>query len=83
VFEPVKRTEEVYNMNTVKLDVPGISCNHCRMAIEGAVGKLGGVDNVNVDVPAKTVTVEFDPGTVTLDAVKRAIEDQGYDIGQE
>ena len=32
------------------LNVPSISCNHCKMAIEGAVQALSGVDTVSVDV---------------------------------
>ncbi len=38
----------------------------------GAVGK--------VDLAAKSVTVEFDESKVSLNAIKEAIEDQGYDV---
>ncbi len=49
------------------LNVPSVSCNHCKMAIEKAVSALGGVGKVDVDVAEKTVTVDFDDATVALD----------------
>ena len=63
------------------LNVPSISCNHCKMAIEGAVGALAGVRSVAVDVGAKSVTVDFESGDVTLvgkltPKSERAIQDQ-------
>ena len=67
-------------MEKVKLSVPGISCEHCERAIKGSVGVLSGVKKVAVDIKGKTVDVEFDSSLVTLDAVKNAIVDQGYDI---
>ena len=38
--------------------VPGISCGHCKAAIEAAVATVAGVDAVEVDVAARTVRVE-------------------------
>ena len=56
--------------------VPDISCGHCKAAIESSVGGVSGVDTVNVDIDAKTVTVE---GGVGNDIIS-AIRDAGYDI---
>lgn len=58
-------------------DVPGISCGHCKTAIEGEVSKLDGVDRVEVDIDAKTVTVE---GPASDDEVRAAIDEAGYDV---
>jgi copper chaperone len=49
-------------------------------AVRDSVGALPGVSDVAVDLKAKTVTVEHDPVTATLEKIKIAIEDQGYDI---
>ena len=38
-------------------NVPDISCDHCKSAIETSVGGVAGVLSVNVDVAAKTVAV--------------------------
>ena len=44
-------------MKTETLSVPDISCNHCKMAIEGALNKLAGVQDPRVDVAGKNVRV--------------------------
>jgi copper chaperone len=62
------------------LNVPGVSCAHCKMAIEGAVGALAGVSRVEVDVDAKSVTVEYDEGAVALDAIEAAVGEEGYEV---
>jgi copper chaperone len=57
--------------------VPDISCGHCKAAIEGEVGKLDGVTLVEVDVDARSVTVD---GTAPDDAIRAAIDDAGYEV---
>ena len=57
--------------------VPGISCGHCKTAIETGVGRVPGVERVEVDVEAKTVLVE---GTATDDALRAAVDEAGYDV---
>ncbi len=57
--------------------VPGISCGHCKAAIEGEVGKVAGVDRVEVDVEAKTVRVE---GAASEEAVRGAVDEAGYGV---
>ena len=56
--------------------VPGISCDHCKHAIESEVGAVAGVSHVAVDVDAKSVTVE---GGEDVD-IRTAIDTAGYDI---
>lgn len=62
---------------TTTYDVPGISCGHCKAAIEGEVSGVDGVDRVTVDVDARTVTVE---GGADDAAVRAAIEEAGYEV---
>jgi copper chaperone len=62
------------------LKVEGMSCGHCVAAVEKAVKDLSGINMVNVDLTAKTVTVDFDNQVVNLENIKEAIEDQGYDV---
>ena len=67
-------------MENVIIKVEGMSCSHCENAIKKAVGTMGGVDKVSVNLELKSVTVDFDASVVTLDHIKQAIEDQGYDV---
>lgn len=58
------------------LDVPSISCGHCKATIETAVGSVPGVDTVDVDIDAKSVSVVGGDSA----AVAAAIEDAGYAV---
>jgi len=60
--------------------VEGMTCNHCKMAVEGALKKLNGVSNAIVSLENKNVTVNFDDASVNFEQMKEAIEDQGYDV---
>ena len=62
------------------LQVPEVHCDHCKTSLEGAVGDLAGVARVEVSVPDATLDVTFDEGTVTIDTIKHAIEEQGYAV---
>lgn len=62
------------------LNVDGMSCMHCVNAIKNSVGALDGVSAVDVDLEAKTVTVEYDETKTSLDRIKEEIEEQGYDV---
>ena len=62
------------------LSVPDISCEHCERAIKGALEPLAGVSLVRVDIPARSVTVEYDEAKVGIDAIKQAVEDEEYPV---
>ena len=62
----------------VKLNVEGMSCGHCVKSVEGALNGIGA--SGKVDLADKSVTVEFDDTKLTLEKIKEAIEDQGYDV---
>ncbi len=66
-------------MTTTTLNVPDISCGHCKSSIEGAVGELAGIDSVEVSIEGKTVAVAYGDD-VTLDTIIETIEEQGYDV---
>ena len=67
-------------MQTVTINVQGMSCGHCVKAIEGSVGQLEGVSQVNVKLADAQVEVSFNETQVTFDKIKEAIEDRGYEI---
>lgn len=58
-------------------DVPGISCDHCKHAIESEVGTVSGVTRVEVSVADRTVTVD---GTASDADITAAIDEAGYEV---
>lgn len=70
-------------MTSSTLNVPEISCGHCKESIEGAVGALDGVSSVTVDIEPRLVNLEFDSAVVSLDQIKAAIEAVGYEVPEQ
>jgi copper chaperone len=62
------------------LNVPDISCEHCERAITGALQPVGGVESVNVDIPARQVRVNYDPAQVSVDRMKEILRDEDYPV---
>ena len=62
---------------TAVYTVEGMHCNHCKAAVEKAVGSLKGVSSAEVNLGAKTVTVT---GTADADAVRKAVEQAGFEF---
>jgi copper chaperone len=67
-------------VSQVTLNVQGMSCGHCVNAVESNVGKLDGVEQVNVHLETGKVDVSFDDEKVTIEEIKETIDDQGYDV---
>ena len=65
-------------MKNVTLQVNGMSCGHCVNSVEGAVKNVGA--SAKVDLAGNSVAVSYDESKVSLEAIKEAIEDQGYDV---
>ncbi len=66
----------------VILPVRGMHCASCVSKVEGALKSLAGVRAVSVDLPSRTVAVEFAPiaGKLEVRNLRRAIEKAGYDV---
>ncbi|MGE5587102.1 MAG: cation transporter [Clostridia bacterium] len=62
------------------LRVEGMSCSHCRAAVERALFSVPGVRSAEVDLKAGTVKVTFDPAKATRDEMVKAVEEEGYRV---
>jgi len=63
--------------DTVTYRVPGMTCEHCRIAVAEELSAVPGVECVEVDLDAKLVNVNGAP----LDdaALRAAIDEAGYE----
>ena len=64
--------------DTITFPVPDVSCSHCRDAITREVETVAGVNTVEVDLEAKTVTVSGEP--LDEPAIVAAIDEAGYEV---
>lgn len=69
-------------MNTITLKSADIHCDACANSIRNTVGKLEGVQSLEVDIDGQTVTVSFlEPATESQ--VRETMVDAGFDIVEE
>lgn len=62
------------------LNVEGMSCAHCKASVEGALKNLDGVSEAEANVDEGQVAVTYDESKVSMESMKEAIEEQGYDV---
>jgi copper chaperone len=62
---------------TLTYRVAGMTCDHCKAAVDEEVSKVAGVEGVDVDLETKLVRISGDG--VDHGAVVAAIDEAGYD----
>ena len=67
-------------MTDATLNVEGMSCGHCKAAVEGELDRLPGVEYSNADFEGGTVEVRYDEGRVTTDDIEAAVVEAGYRV---
>lgn len=65
-------------MEKIVVVAPDVSCQHCAMTIKRALGRVRGVQAVEVDVPTKKVSVDYDPAQVNSEAIEQVLTEEGY-----
>lgn len=67
-------------MITTTLAVSGMTCQHCKMAVERALQELKGVAQIEVRLEAGQVEVSYDGALVKTAQIVEAIEEAGYSV---
>ena len=67
-------------METITLDVKGMTCGGCVASVTRVLKALPGVDDVAVTLNPGAAKVTFDPARTGAPALRAAIEDAGYDV---
>jgi len=65
-------------METMTVKAPDIECQGCANAIKKALGPVPGVNEVTVDIAAKTVTVKHEESTSPRTAILSALDKAGF-----
>ena len=64
-------------------NITGMTCSACSSGIERAVGKLGGVNSVEVSLMGKTMKVDFDESVISEEEIFSVVQSLGYGVGTE
>jgi hypothetical protein len=64
------------HVESIKVKVTGMTCNHCKMSAENSILKVNGIKKVVADPDKSEVYIEGD--IVDLGSVKRQVEDVGF-----
>ncbi len=64
-------------MSEITLRIQGMSCNGCRTAVERALKRVGGVEDVNVSLERNEAVVK---GTASYEELASAVEKAGYQV---
>ena len=65
-------------MATATITVKGMTCGGCVNSVTKALKGVNGVQEANVDLEGQKATVTFDEAKTSVDALKEAVEDAGY-----
>jgi copper chaperone CopZ len=63
---------------TLNTHCPTIQCAGCAEAIKRSLGKLAGVQRVDVDIEGKNVTVQYEESQIKGEALRQRLEQAGF-----
>jgi Cu+-exporting ATPase len=74
--------EAGYDVVTARIEMPltGMTCANCVQNVERALRKVEGVIRAEVNLATEKATVEYVPALVTLETLRRAVEEAGYGV---
>ena len=64
-------------MQETIIKIEGMSCGHCKAAVEKALKAVAGVETAVVDLEKKQAVVT---GNAARAAMREAVEDAGYEV---
>lgn len=68
---------------TKTMKIEGMTCASCSKAVERATRKLGGVLEANVNLATEKLTISYEPSSVRVSDIKKAVEKAGYKAIEE
>src|SRR5438105_11304527 len=64
----------------ITFPVTGMTCASCLRRIEKALGRVGGVEQANVNLATEKATVVYDSSVATRAQMQAAVEKAGYGV---
>ena len=67
-------------METVTLNVSGMTCGGCVASVTRVLKALNGVTKADVSLEKKNAVVDYDPGKVQVAQLKHSVEEAGFEV---
>ncbi len=67
-------------METTIVPIKGMTCMGCVSSVKRVLGNVGGVSQAEVSLEKAQATVSYDATKTSLQEIKTAITDAGYEV---
>ena len=67
-------------METITLDIGGMTCQGCVGSVTRVLRATPGVSQARVSLAPGRAEVTYDPARTDTSALRKAVEDAGYDV---
>jgi len=67
-------------MSETKINIEGMSCQHCVMSVKKAIGALKGIEESDVSIGS--ADVKYDDSKVKKEEIEAAIEKVGFKVSR-
>lgn len=67
-------------MQTVTLGISGMTCGGCVRSVTNVLKALDGVAKAEVSLEKNNAVVDYDPGKVGIDQLKRSVVEAGFEV---
>lgn len=69
--------------DSLTLQIGGMHCAGCSSAVEKALSKKEGIIQGSVNLTTEKAYIDFQSDVISIDEIKRAVEDAGYEVLEE
>lgn len=66
-------------MKKIELKIEGMHCTGCSARIEKILSNAEGIAKAEVSLEEKKATIEYEETKITLEEIKKQIEDAGFE----
>lgn len=67
-------------MEKVTLGISGMTCGGCVRSVTNVLSALDGVTKAEVSLEKHNAVVDYDPGKVGVEQLKRSVAEAGFDV---
>ena len=67
-------------MENIELRIEGMHCTGCSARLQKVLSNLYGISNAEVSFEKGMANIEFNKEIITLDEIKNAIVDSGFEV---